>query len=192
MSEAAIRIRRLPIRSRDSQRGAAILPQRIDHLSQRLTEQGEATLAFFRTLTPDQWRQPVYTTGPQWDVRQVLCHFVSAERAFFAIFEAALRGGQDAPESFDIDAFNAREVGAMDGLTPAELLARFEAARAATLTFVQRLDEADLDRQAWHPWFGWDKLEKFLKLVYRHNLIHERDVRKALQTGEPVPPAEDG
>jgi hypothetical protein len=26
-----------------------------------------------------------------------------------------------------------------------------------------------------------------LKLVYRHNMLHERDVRKALETGQPVP-----
>ena len=25
-----------------------------------------------------------------------------------------------------------------------------------------------------------------LKLVYRHNMLHERDVRKALETGQPV------
>jgi uncharacterized protein (TIGR03083 family) len=164
--------------------------ERTDDIAKRLSEKGPETLAFFRALTPDQWRQQVYTTGPQWDARQVLCHFVSAERAFSAIFEAALRGDTTAPESFDIDAFNAREVGAMDGLAPADLLARFEQTRARTLAFVQRLDDADLDREAWHPWFGWDKLEKFLKLVYRHNLIHERDVRKALETGTPIAPAE--
>lgn len=164
--------------------------ERTHEIIKRLSEKGPETIAFFRALTPQQWRQQVYTTGPQWDARQVLCHFVSAERSFRRIYHAALSGDKNAPENFSIDAFNAEEVGAMGDLDPGDLIAQFEAVRAATIAFVQSIDDADLDRESWHPWFGWDKLEKFLKLVYRHNMIHERDVRRALETGQPVPPSE--
>lgn len=150
----------------------------------RLMEKGRETATFFRSLTPEQWRTRIYSDGPQWDTRQVLCHFVSAERAYRRIFEDVMRGGEGAPEGFDIDRFNAHEVGRMDSLTPQELIAQFEAARAAVVAFVRRLDDADLDREGRHPFFGVDRLEKFLKLIYRHNMLHERDVRRVLEQPE--------
>lgn len=146
----------------------------------RLTERGAESAAFFRSLTPAQWRTRIYADGPQWDARQVLCHFVSAERAYLRIFEDVLQGGPGAPPDFDIDRFNAHEVAQMEALTPQELIAQFEAARAATVAFVWRLEDADLDREGRHPFFGVDRLEKFLKLIYRHNMLHERDIRRAL------------
>ncbi len=146
----------------------------------RLIEKGAESAAFFRSLIPAQWHTRVYADGPQWDVRQVLCHFVSAERAYLRIFEDVLRGGPGAPPNFDIDRFNAHEVEQMEPLTPQELIAQFEAARAATVAFVRQLEDADLDREGRHPFFGVDRLEKFLKLIYRHNMLHERDIRRAL------------
>src|SRR5574341_1857635 len=95
------------------------------------------------------------------------------------------------PDKFDIDDFNLREVGLMADMTPAQLVDHFEQTRASTIAFVESLSDADLERDAWHPWFNWDKLGKFLKLVYRHNMLHERDVRKAIETRQPVPHAGD-
>jgi hypothetical protein len=48
------------------------------------------------------------------------------------------------------------------------------------IVLLRGFDEADLDRQAHHPWLGFDRVEKFVKLVYRHNMIHQRDVRRTL------------
>lgn len=163
--------------------------QRTEEVARRLAERGPETVTFFRALSPEQWRQQVYTTGPEWDVRQVLCHFVSVERHYRRIFDAALHGDSP-PDSFDIDAFNAEQVASMARLSPADLLSQFEALRAASIAFVRTLSDADLDRQSWHPFFGWDKLEKYVRLLYRHNMIHERDIRRALETGVPVPPTE--
>jgi hypothetical protein len=53
-------------------------------------------------------------------------------------------------------------------------------ARQAMVALVEGMDDADLEREGRHPFFGVGKMEQFLKLVYRHNMIHERDVRKAL------------
>jgi hypothetical protein len=118
-------------------------------------------------------------------VRQVLCHFVSAERAYVRNLRDLLSGGQGAPDDFVIDDFNAREVASMGDLAPADLIARFEATRAATVALVQGMDDSDLTREGRHPFFGWDRLEKFLKLIYRHTMLHERDIRRALQRHAP-------
>ncbi len=159
-------------------------------ISSRLAERGAETLALFRDLSADQWQAQVYEPGPAWDLRQVLCHFLSAERSFLQLFENVLGGGSGTPEDFDIDRFNAAQVGEMDDFSPKALLDQFEEARAAMVAFVARLTDADLDREGRHPYFGVDKIEKWMKLVYRHNMIHERDIRKALETGQPIPPSE--
>jgi hypothetical protein len=48
------------------------------------------------------------------------------------------------------------------------------------------MSDEDLGREGRHPWLGWDKIGKFLKLVYRHNMIHQRDMRRALEEGQPA------
>jgi hypothetical protein len=49
------------------------------------------------------------------------------------------------------------------------------------------MDESDLTKKTNHPWFGEQTIGWFLKLIYRHNALHLLDIRKAIQTGEPVP-----
>lgn len=157
------------------------MPDQVKQIARRLQEKGAETVAFFRGLAPEDWEKRVYTEGTRWDVRRVLCHFVSAERSFLRLFEDIMAGGEGTPEDFDLDRFNESQVAKMDGLSPEELIRRFEEARAAMVAFVEGLSEADLEREGRHPFFGMDRLEKFLKLVYRHNMIHERDVRRALE-----------
>jgi hypothetical protein len=145
----------------------------------RLHEEGLKTAAYFRTLSDGDFNQQVYSTGPLWRVRDLLAHFVSA------------------PEDFVIDEFNATQVGSFKNASTEELLRLFESARAQTIDVVRGMDDNDFDRIGRHPWFGKVALEQMLKLIYRHNMIHERDIRKALETGQPVahvdakPPAAD-
>jgi hypothetical protein len=49
------------------------------------------------------------------------------------------------------------------------------------------LDPAALGSRGYHPWFGEVEIRDMLKLVYRHNMIHLRDVRSALKSGGPTP-----
>jgi uncharacterized protein (TIGR03083 family) len=160
--------------------------QNVDQIVKRLTDEGQKTLAFFRGLAPEEWEAQVYTEGTQWTVRQVLCHFVSAERAFERYGRDIVNGGEGAPEDFVIDEFNEREVAAMAGASNKDLITQFEDARQATIALVAGMTEDDLQREGRHPWFGWDRIDKFLKLVYRHTMIHQRDVRRALEGGEPA------
>jgi hypothetical protein len=153
----------------------------------RLQEEGRKSAAYFRALSETQLSQLVYTTGPQWQARDILAHFVSAEQTLLHYGQQVLAGGSGAPDDFVIDEFNAIEVAGLRGQPPDSLLAQFEQARAATAGMVAGMAEADFDRIGRHPWFGRVPLEQMLKLVYRHNMLHERDVRRALETGQPVP-----
>jgi hypothetical protein len=155
----------------------------------RLADEGAKTAAFFRALTPAQWRQQVYTTGPEWGAHDLLCHFISAERTLVFYYKDVLSGGTGAPRDFNIDAFNAKEVKALrDANHPPEtLISEFERQRAETIAAVLPMTDSDLDRIGYHPWFGDSPLENMLKLIYRHNMMHQRDINKAIETGQPVP-----
>lgn len=149
-------------------------------IARKLAEKGAETSAFFRSLSENDWRVQVYADGPGWDVHHVLAHFVSAEESYLYFLRREAAGGEGIPEDFDIDHFNAVEVAKLAKLPQEALLERYESARAQTVAFVLKLDDSDMDRIGRHPFFGFERVEKILKLMYRHNMIHERDVRRAL------------
>jgi hypothetical protein len=159
---------------------------RCEHLITRLKDEGQRTLAFFKVLEPAQWEMQVYDTGAEWTARQVLCHFISAERNLLRLFKSIAKGGQGAPADFDIDRFNDGDVARMDDCQVAPLFEQFGAARDALVNFVDGLEDADLDRVGRHPFLGVVALESMIKLIYRHNMLHQKDVQKAIQIGKPI------
>jgi hypothetical protein len=147
-------------------------------LSERLLREGEKVLAFFKTLGSEQFEIAVYSEGAEWCVREVLAHFVSTERAFFNLIENVLSGGSGAPEGFDIDSYNQRNVEMLKSMAVSDLLDEFRELRTRTVALVSNLDVEQLQRLARHPFLGVVPLIDIIKLVYRHNQIHLRDVRR--------------
>lgn len=160
----------------------------VARIAERLRREGERTASFFEALAAEQWDSRVYAAGPGWHVRQVLAHFVSAEKAYVHFIRQVLAGGPGLPPDFDIDAFNASEVPQYSGETPDQLLASYRATRRQTVDLAASLSPQDLNREGYHPWFGSMKLGWFLRLCYNHNSIHVRDVRRALEAGSALPP----
>lgn len=165
------------------------MPDRKEMILKRLAEEGAKSAAFFRALKPEHWNQQVYTTGPEWGVHDILCHFISAEKTYAVYFRDVQNGGTGVPRGFVIDDFNLKEVKALReaNLPTGALISEFERQRAHTLALVQEMVDADFDRTGYHPWFGDSLLGDMLKLIYRHNMIHQRDINKAIETGKPVP-----
>ncbi len=152
-----------------------------DSLSEKLLSEGERALTFFAALKPEQWDALVYTEGSQWTVRSVLAHFVTAERGFLKIFADVLAGGPGASDDFDINRYNASQQAKTATLTPAELMEGFRLTRAEMAAFAAGLSETDLQKQGRHPALGISTLGEMLKLVYLHNSMHFRDLKKALR-----------
>lgn len=161
--------------------------EELDKLADKLAEDGEKTEAFFRSLSPGDWAVQVYSTGSRWSARHILAHFVSAERSFHLLIRDVASGGDGAPRGLDIDEFNEAEVPKLEDRDIPELLDDYMTARRISVRITRALDPSDLEHQGFHPWFGEVSLRKMLKLIYRHNMIHRRDVRKAIDQGGPVP-----
>jgi hypothetical protein len=164
-----------------------IVTEAVQHLVRRLEQECERTLAFFRGLPEPAWETQVYSTGSGWRVRNILAHFASAELGFQALMEDILAGGGGAPLGFDIDRFNEAEVGALQDQPVVGLLQAFADARAGTIHLARRLQPEDLTQRGRHPWFGETEIGEMLQLIHRHNQLHQRDIRKVLASGVPLP-----
>lgn len=156
------------------------MPDTPASLAEKLKIEGEKTQAFFAALTPEQWQQTVYGEEGHWTARSILAHFVSAEQGFLKIFASIRDGGPGASDDFEIDRYNASQQAKMAEITSAELLARYLVTRAQMVDFAAKLDETDLQKQGRHPALGITSLGEMLKMVYLHNIMHLRDLKKVV------------
>lgn len=161
------------------------MTERTEYLATRLTQQRDESLALFRSLTPDQWKKVVHGDEGQWDVRTILSHFVSSEASMLKLIENILGGGTGATEDFDLNRFNSGRAAKMAEISPDDLLAQFEQTRAATTEAVLALTDDQLDMQGRHASQGMQTVEGIVKIMYKHNQLHERDIRRALGLPQP-------
>lgn len=156
------------------------MPETVEFLVERLKGEGEKTVDFFAALKDGQWQSAVYTEGKTWSIRNVLAHFVTSEQAFLRLFANVQKGGTGAPENFDLDRYNASQQEKTRAQSPQELLTQFRASRAAMIELVSSMSTADLEKTGRHPFLGLTSLAEMIKMVYRHNQIHTRDLRHLL------------
>jgi uncharacterized protein (TIGR03083 family) len=149
-------------------------------IQKRLRDEGDKLLALFEPLTPEQWQTVIYTDGMTWTIKDLLAHQTSAEREFQFYGRDVLNGGEGAPEGFDLNGFNNREVVQLADRTVDQLLADFRATRQDTIDFVSAIHDDQFALRGRHPFFGMITFEDLFKLIYRHNMMHMRDIRRAL------------
>jgi hypothetical protein len=157
------------------------MPDTPAFLAERLRMEGEKTTAYFTDLTDEQWQTEVYTEGDTWTIRNILAHFVTSERGLLKLFESIRQGGLGASDDFSIDHYNARQQEKTKELTAAELLEQFAEARAETVKWTLDLSQEDLAIEGRHPFMGQVTLVEMLKMIYLHNQLHFRDVRKLIE-----------
>ena len=156
------------------------MPDTPAFLSERLLHEGEKSIAFFQALTPEQLDQTIYTEGSHWTVRQVLAHFVFSEHSLCRLVENIAAGGQGAPENFDINGYNESKVKGFERTPSPELVEQFRQNRKKTAQVVANLQLDDLQRPGRHPFLGVAPLTEIIKIIYRHNQIHQREIRLGL------------
>ena len=151
-----------------------------EKLVEKLISSGRRTRDFFEAIEGDDWYQQVYTEGANWSVHHILAHFVASEASIVRLIKFILQGNPGVPEGFDIDAYNEKEVNCFAKLPNDMVLQRFMERRGETIELVMELTDDDLAVEGRHPWFGITSIEQMIKLMYRHNQIHQRDIRRAL------------
>lgn len=167
------------------------MPASLSQIVKRLANEGLKTLDFFRALEPEDWQQQVYSTGSNWTPREILCHLLDAEQGFQYLISDIRLGGPGLPAEMDVVSHNEQHVQAMQHMEPAALIAAFSQARVTTLEIVRSMSPADLALTGRHPFLGIATIEDIIKLLYRHNMIHQRDIRRAIAAGAPVDAEDD-
>ncbi len=156
------------------------MTDKTEHLVDRLLIERQKSLDYFNTLSPDDWDHTIYAEGSCWTVLQVLAHFVSAEEGFHRLIVDILNGGSGSPEDFDLERYNERKVNDLNGIPASDLMQRFSDLRQGTVKLVAGMQSNDLEKQGRHPFLGVAPLSDIIKLIYRHNQIHIREIRKNL------------
>jgi hypothetical protein len=162
------------------------MPDTPAFLAERLKAEAEKSLEFFRELPENAWQQVIYSEGQAWTPGEVLAHFVATESSLLRLLENVLAGGSGSPQDFDIDAYNQRKVLQLANTPVPELYAQFQHHRQQTAALVESLQPSDLERQGRHPFLGMAPLSEIIKIIYRHNQIHQREIRKALSAAPPA------
>ncbi|MBT3388809.1 MAG: DinB family protein [Chloroflexi bacterium] len=154
--------------------------ERCAYLVRRLEDARISTQTFFENLQPADWEKQVYTEGAAWSIRQVVAHFVMAEDGMARLVAGVVEGGDGVPEDFDLDSYNEYKAKQLENNSPEILLEKFAAARQNTIDLVAGFTDGDLVKQGRHPWLGMTAIEAIIKLMYRHNKIHQREIRVVL------------
>ena len=153
----------------------------VDELVEKLRSEGEKFIEIFSNLTDDQWKAEVYTEGTTWTIRNVLSHFVTSERGLVKLFESIRQGGAGSTDDFSIDRYNAAQQQKTKDLTPAELLEQYKEIRANSISWVSGLKDEDLEIKGRHPFLGETVIREMVKMLYIHNQLHYRDLKKILR-----------
>jgi len=154
----------------------------IMELAAKLKSEGERLAELFGRLTESDWDTEVYTEGTVWRVRNVLAHLIAAERSFLKqLFPNVRAGGGGVSEDFSIDRHNARQQEKAKDLDPSELLKQYKSIRSEMIRWVLALDVTDLEKSGRHPFLGPTTLREMIKMVYIHNQMHCRDIKRALK-----------
>ena len=153
----------------------------LNDLADKLKSEGEKFFALFAGLDDNQWSAKVYTEGETWTIRNVLAHFVTSERGLVKLFEQIRLGGAGASDDFSIDRYNASQQEKTKDLPPQELLEQYKEVRDTSIAWTLSLSELDLEKQGKHPFLGMTSLREMIKMLYLHNQIHYRDMKKVLR-----------
>jgi hypothetical protein len=136
------------------------------------------------SLTPADWQKPVYKGG--WNVKQAYCHL--AAMAGGAAFVINLAASPPPPSGggggFDVDAWNAREVGARQDRTIEEILAELKSGCATSISVVEATSDELLAKEVTMPWGVSGTLaEVLVTSVTGHNAEHLNDIERAVRAG---------
>ncbi|MBP6180060.1 MAG: DinB family protein [Anaerolineales bacterium] len=153
----------------------------VNELAEKLKSEGEKFAGVFSALTDEQWQAEVYTEGETWTIRNVLSHFVTSERGLVKLFEQIRQGGSGAADDFSIDRYNTAQQEKTKELLPAELLEQYRSVRANSINWVTGLKESELELQGRHPFMGMTSIREMIKMLYLHNQLHYRDLKKVLK-----------
>ena len=153
----------------------------ISEIRQRLVQDRFATLSLIKDLSQDKvQRRP---RPDAWSIKDHVAHVAAVEEAVIAFARRMLSELRPVAESYDVDAWNARQQVRHAHLTWDEILVELSVTREQLLAMLDQIPEEELNRIGSHPvWGDPITLSSMLRVPYRHERGH-RDEIKVLSAG---------
>jgi hypothetical protein len=97
------------------------------------------------------------------------------------LFERIRTSGEGSSDDFSIDRYNAAQQQKTKEISPQELLEQYKAVRSDSVAWTLSLEDSELDIKGRHPFLEMTTLREMIKMLYLHNIIHYRDMKKVLK-----------
>jgi DinB superfamily len=157
------------------------MSDRKDKLRQRIQGDDAASMAIFRRLSPEQWKQPVPSDeGAEWQARDVLNHVTISESGQLAVIQRVLAGQGGVPDDFDLNRYNRRSVQKQAERTVDDMLASIARDHAQVLVALDGVSEADLDKTGRHARGDTLTVEQFFHRITEHRRQHAQELARNL------------
>ena len=148
---------------------------------EKLQTEGNKIIELFSSFSSEDWKILIYSDKMEWEVKDILSHFISAERSFLSLFDNIRVNNKGTPEGFSIDEFNNSQVLKMKEIQNKELIELFKETRTNTINWFMTIPETDLDKIGKHPGMGEVKIIDMIKMIYLHNQMHLRELILAVK-----------
>ena len=158
------------------------MSERKEALRSHMELQHAASWAVLEGLKESDMSVEVYSAVEGiWTVKDLIGHLADGERGNLGQAQRLVAGEQTVPPDFDLDRWNRGAVRKAAHRSLADLLRLIADSYSSALTFVESLDEIDLDKVGLHA--GGDMLttEEFLRRMVDHRLEHVTDIQAALE-----------
>ena len=157
------------------------MSERKDKLRQTMQADAAASMAVFKSLSADQWDQPVPSDeGADWKARDVLNHAAISEGGQLVVIQRVLAGQGGVPSDFDVNRYNRRSVQKQAERTVEEILASLARDHAQVLAALDVASDADLDKTGRHARGDTLTIEQFFHRITEHRRQHAEELAKNL------------
>ena len=126
----------------------------------------------------------VYSEGAGWNVRQLAIHLAITERGQVNTIMGAARGEEIVPADFDLERYNRRSVEKKADMTIEQARQQLNETRAELLTWLDTVNDADLDKQGRHGSLKIMSVAELLTTVATHEETHAHDLARVLGVEE--------
>jgi len=131
-------------------------------------------------LSAEDWNRQVASSEGAWTAQQALAHLATAEAGQIAIGRRMLTGEARLRDDFDLNYWNQRQVEKLKGWSPAELLNDLGASRQTLLSWIDGLNEADLDKSGQHGRGDIVTVEQLCFRIGEHEAEHAKEIWQTL------------
>jgi len=148
----------------------------IPEIRARLLEDRRATLSLLERLGADEaYRRP---RPDAWSIKDHVAHLSAIEEAVIAFARRILEEERPVADTYDVDAWNARQQAERADLTWEETLMELSATRRQLLALLEVVPEGALGRIGSHPVWGEPiTLGSVLRVPFRHERSHREEIK---------------